>query len=63
VLDYFGQSVNIAARLQGAARAGELVLPATLADRAEGAEVRERFTPALKGVDLEIPAARLSLRA
>ncbi|MFZ5476164.1 MAG: DUF5939 domain-containing protein [Myxococcota bacterium] len=61
VIDYFGQSVNIAARLQGTARAGELVVPAELADRVEGAVVVERFTPSLKGVETPIPAVRLTV--
>ncbi len=56
-LDYFGQSVNIAARLQGAAGPGEIVLPADVADRAglRG----ERFLPQLKGLEVPLWAARL----
>ena len=38
VLDYFGQTVNIAARLQGEAHSGELVVEESLADRAHRAQ-------------------------
>ena len=64
-LDYFGQCVNIAARLQAQAGGGELVLTRELADRAEaegwlsGCGVVERFTAVVKGVDTPIPAARI----
>ena len=36
-LDYFGQTVNVAARFQGEARSGELVLDNDLWERAEAA--------------------------
>jgi len=68
ILDYFGQSVNIAARLQGLADGGEVVLPAPLADAAEagawlaGAFVRERFSTPIKGLDEPVDAARVALR-
>lgn len=55
VLDYFGQTVNVAARLQAQAEAGDLVLPEDLAAAATfcltGARVDERYTATLKGVD------------
>lgn len=60
-LDYFGQTVNIAARLLGVAKGGELVTPAGLAERAEGVVVGERFAAALKGVAEPIDALRLVL--
>jgi class 3 adenylate cyclase len=68
MLDYFGQSVNIAARLQALAAAGEAVVPAGLADVAvaagwlEHARVREKFSTPIKGLDGEVDAARLALR-
>jgi class 3 adenylate cyclase len=64
VLDYFGQTVNVASRLEGAARGGEIVITAALGERAEqggwleGTEVRERFVAELKGVGA-IEAVRL----
>lgn len=64
-LDYFGQSVNIAARLQGAAASGELVLTAKTAALAEhsgwlgGASVGQRFSAELKGVDGAVELARV----
>jgi class 3 adenylate cyclase len=65
VLDYFGQTVNLAARLQAAAGAGEVVLAETLADEAVRAgwvaasAVVERFSAELKGLDAPVRAARL----
>lgn len=65
VLDYFGQSVNIAARLQSEARSGEVVLEAGFADDAVAAGVlpvgwvRERYQAALKGVAQPISAVRV----
>jgi class 3 adenylate cyclase len=65
VLDYFGQSVNIAARLQSEARSGEVVLEAGFADDAVAAGVlpegwvRERYQAALKGVAQAIGAVRI----
>jgi len=68
VLDYFGQTVNIAARLQAQARSGELVLEASLADTALQAgvitagEITERYQATLKGVDGQLSATRIQLR-
>lgn len=56
VLDYFGQTVNIAARLQSQAEAGDLILPEQLAEAAgaggwlAGTGVTERFAATLKGI-------------
>ena len=67
VLDYFGQSVNMAARLQGKAGAGELVLTEELANEADqrqwlsGAKVVERFDTTLKGVDQSVRIARVAV--
>lgn len=65
VLDYFGQTVNIAARLQAQADSGELVVTAELAERAlsqglaSGAVLRERYEARLKGIDAPMQVARL----
>ena len=65
ILDYFGQTVNIAARLQGEARSGELVVEQELADRAVAlkalpeAFVVERYDAKLKGVPAPVRAARI----
>ena len=65
-LDYFGQTVNLAARLQGAAGEGEIVVVDALARRAEAegllgnARVTERFRATLKGLDRPVEAARLA---
>jgi adenylate cyclase len=62
-LDYFGQSVNVAARLQGQAEAGEVVAPADLvADAAAelaGFQIGAPFTPTLKGVSGRLEVVRL----
>lgn len=65
LLDYFGQTVNVAARLQGQAGGGELVVTAALAERAEaegwlgGATVTARYDAQLKGVAAPVQAARI----
>ena len=66
-LDYFGQTVNIAARLQGEAKSGELVVEEALAARAiekkalpEGFVV-ERYDAKLKGVAEPVRVARIRL--
>ena len=65
VLDYFGQTVNVAARMQGEAKSGELVVEAALADRAIAAGrldprlVVERYEARPKGVPTPIAAARI----
>jgi adenylate cyclase len=67
VLDYFGQTVNVAARLQGAAHEREIVVTGDLADRASeagwlgSARVVERFDAVLKGLDRPLRAARLAV--
>ena len=58
VLDYFGQTVNVAARLQAQAGAGEIVMTEEAWNEAKertltgisGSETVERFDAALKGV-------------
>lgn len=65
VLDYFGQTVNVAARLQGEAREAEIVVSDALADRAAeagwlgAARVSERFDAVLKGLEEPVRAARV----
>ncbi|MEW5854610.1 MAG: adenylate/guanylate cyclase domain-containing protein [Myxococcota bacterium] len=64
LIDYFGQTVNIAARLQGTAQGGEVVMTAELAERAQAQgwlwSIRqlERFDANVKGLDAPIRAAR-----
>lgn len=65
ILDYFGQSVNLAARLQGVAHGGEIVLTEKAADDAlergwlGELDVVERFSAELKGLGEPIRAARI----
>ena len=65
LLDYFGQTVNIAARLQAQAESGEIVLEASLCDHAmhEGllpeSWVAARYDAQLKGVDGTVPVVRV----
>jgi class 3 adenylate cyclase len=65
ILDYFGQTVNIAARLQGASGAGEVVLDGQFADEAErsgwlsGFAISEHFEARLKGLPDPVRVARI----
>ena len=65
ILDYFGQTVNTAARLQGAARGGEIILVEAIADEAHqrgwlGAHTPgERFEAVLKGLEAPLRVARI----
>jgi adenylate cyclase len=65
VLDYFGQTVNTAARLQGAAGPGEIILVESVADEAHQAgwlgqhSPGERFEASLKGLDAPLRVARI----
>jgi class 3 adenylate cyclase len=67
VLDYFGHTVNVAARLQGEAKSGELVVEEALADRAVAQKmlpegfVVERYDARLKGVGEPVRVARIRL--
>jgi class 3 adenylate cyclase len=65
ILDYFGQTVNTAARLQGEAKGGELVLTRALADEAvragrlDAESVREAYVASLKGIDGGVEVVRV----
>ena len=65
LLDYFGQSVNLAARLQGQAAPGDLVVTREAAERAQRAglleevSVSEPFEARLKGIEAPVPLVRL----
>jgi adenylate cyclase len=67
VLDYFGQTVNLAARLQAEARSGELVVPEALCERALATKaipdffVRERYEARLKGIPKPLAVARIKV--
>jgi class 3 adenylate cyclase len=69
ILDYFGQTVNLAARLQGAAGAGEVILVEALADEAfeQGwlgkHPLGERFDAVLKGLEGPVRVTRISVDA
>jgi adenylate cyclase len=65
-LDYFGQTVNVASRLQHLAQSGEIVIPAhTYATLGEGEKaalaVRERFEARVKGVEHPLSLVRVGL--
>ena len=66
-LDYFGQAVNIAARIQSSAQAEEIYLSQEIHDYPGVEELLEPFTverrmAQLKGVNLEVPVFRVSPR-
>lgn len=67
ILDYFGQTVNTAARLQGAAAAGEVILVEAAADEAQQSgwlgrhAPSERFEATLKGLDEPLRCARIAV--
>ncbi len=67
VLDYFGQTVNVAARLQGEAHSGEVVAPLELVEavpeslRAKMLDV-QRYDAQLKGIDAPMAVVRLRAR-
>jgi len=67
-LDYFGQTVNCASRLQHLAGSGEIVAPQALvaswpAEDAARLVLRERFEATVKGVEEPLDLARLTLAA
>jgi adenylate cyclase len=69
ILDYFGQSVNVAARLQAEAGPGDLVVTDALAEAASaagwlsGARIGERFDASLKGLGGPVRLARIRAAA
>jgi class 3 adenylate cyclase len=67
-LDYFGQTVNVASRVQHLAEAGELVVPYELFLSLGDVErrellMKERFEARVKGVDAPLDLVRLALPA
>jgi class 3 adenylate cyclase len=58
-LDYFGHTVNVAARLQGQAGPGEIVLSAETAARAALDLPGRPFAARLKGLPAPLPAVRI----
>lgn len=70
VLDYFGTTVNVAARAQGLSDGDDVVLTAALADRRDVAPVLagfapqlERFSSRLKGISGTVELVRIRLAA
>jgi class 3 adenylate cyclase len=62
VLDYFGQTVNTAARVQHLAGGGEIVITADLLDPSrppQGLQIAERFEAKVKGIDQALSLVRL----
>ncbi len=65
-LDYFGQTVNVASRLQHLAESGELIVPSDTyagldADLRASLVVRERFEARVKGVEQPLALVRAVL--
>jgi len=67
ILDYFGQTVNIANRLQCQSEGGQIILPGSIVECAQqhgwfaGASVVEHFQAHLKGLDEPLAAVRLEV--
>ncbi len=66
-LDYFGSTVNLAARLQGESLGGDIVLSRSMAEDPAIAELIRDLSPceeqaALKGFDTPVGFLRLRLR-
>ncbi len=67
ILDYFGQTVNIANRLQGTSAGGQIVLPAEMVaclEKSGGIQGAHRLGPfeaVLKGLDQPLAAVRLAV--
>ncbi len=66
-LDYFGQTVNVASRVQHLAQSGEIVLPAEVHDALPAAlrerlHTGERFEARVKGVAHPLALVRVTLR-
>ena len=67
VLDYFGQTVNVAARLQAQAGPAEIVMTEECASRVaqggllDATQIDPPFVAKLKGVDPDIRAVRMRL--
>jgi adenylate cyclase len=63
-LDYFGRTVNVAARLGAQSRGGDIVLLGDVYDRApaaSGEAVEESFTTRLRGLEAERRLVRLTV--
>jgi adenylate cyclase len=65
-IDYFGQTVNCASRVQHLAESGELILEARVFDaltddEKRGLDVKERFEARVKGVDEPLSLVRTGL--
>jgi len=68
MLDYFGQTVNVASRVQHLADSGEIVMPGAVFDALEATDrerlvEKERLEARVKGVDGPLALVRVGLRA
>jgi len=66
-LDYFGQTVNVASRIQHLAESGQIVMPNDLleslpARERDSVQIVERFHARVKGVEQPLDLVRAGLR-
>lgn len=65
-LDYFGRTVNLAARIADSSRGGDVVMPRQVLDEADrsfidGRVTTESFTTRLRGIDADQYLVRLAV--
>jgi class 3 adenylate cyclase len=67
-LDYFGQTVNVASRIQHLAESGQIVMPHDVleslpARERDSVKILERFRARVKGVEQSLDLVRAALRS